>query len=313
MLKKQIFSGKFYAVGESLLDLIAESDSRIKIVPGGSMLNTCVSLGRLGVDTYLISEVGDDKAGEILIKFLNGNGVQTDFYIKNANRKTAIALAFLDENKNATYSFYTDSPLKMELNRLPDFNSSDFLLFGSSYAVKPERVDFVRVMIKKALDSGSFIVYDPNYRKSHASDKESRVAIITQHLVSSTLVKGSDEDFYNLFGMSDPLEVYNHIVKWCKYLVVTSGSTAVHLYTPDFQKEYIVPQIVPVSTIGAGDTFSAGLIYGLLQNGINRQNIGNTQVEVWDKTIGRAIRFASEVCLSPENYLSSDFARANET
>ena len=312
MSKTLIPAGKVFAVGESLLDLISKGNFLLKIVPGGSMLNTCVSLGRLGVDTHLISEFGGDKAGEIIEKFLHANGVQTEYCIKYSNNKTALALAFLDEYKNATYSFYTDFPKELAAFQLPDFSSTDFLLYGSSYAVKPERQDLVGTIVKQANESGAFIFYDPNFRKNHAHANPDYQSVIAQNMKSATLIKGSEEDFMYLFGISDPVDVYNQIRQTCGCLVVTSGSASVNLFTPQIKKKYAVPEIIPVSTIGAGDNFSAGLIYGLLCNGINRKNISNVTVKMWDEMIGRAINFASSVCLSSGNYISKAFVRLNK-
>jgi fructokinase len=69
-----------------------------------------------------------------------------------------------------------------------------------------------------------------------------------------------------------------------------------------------VERIEPVSTIGAGDTFNAGILYGLWKHGYRGEQIGQMEAARWEELLREAIRFSREVCLSYENYLSFDFA-----
>jgi sugar/nucleoside kinase (ribokinase family) len=78
--------------------------------PGGSMLNTAVSLGRCGLEVEMITELGQDKIGQTVLEFLAENGVSTSFIQPADGFKTPIALAFLDEKGNAAYSFYIKYP-----------------------------------------------------------------------------------------------------------------------------------------------------------------------------------------------------------
>jgi fructokinase len=66
--------------------------------------------------------------------------------------------------------------------------------------------------------------------------------------------------------------------------------------------------IIPVSTIGAGDTFNAGIIYSLVREDIGREGIADIKAEIWERIIRTAIGFSTHVCLSPENYISQEFA-----
>ena len=99
-----------YALGETVLDIVSDGSLIMNAIPGGSVLNASVSLGRMGVIVSLISESGIDKAGEIIELFLKRNGVLTDCCIKHPHHKTPLALAFLDDEKKASYSFYYDIP-----------------------------------------------------------------------------------------------------------------------------------------------------------------------------------------------------------
>ena len=58
-------------------------------------------------------------------------------------------------------------------------------------------------------------------------------------------------------------------------LIYTANKHGVHLFTENFHKIFNVPNIKPVSTVGAGDNFSAGLIYGLMQENVYVENVNN--------------------------------------
>ena len=65
-----------------------------------------------------------------------------------------------------------------------------------------------------------------------------------------------------------------------------------------------------VSTIGAGDNFNAGIIYGLLKYNVRRCDLDTLPEETWSRIIRCGIDFATEVCGSYDNYISKEFAES---
>jgi fructokinase len=298
---------KVYALGETVLDLISSGGLSFRGVPGGSVLNASVSLGRMNTEVQLISEWGDDKIADQIEYFLHDNGVKTDFCIRNIEYKTSLALAFLDNSRNASYSFYHHSPELISILHFPDFTKDDILLFGSFYAVKPERREFVEGLLNKAVAAGSIIYYDLNIRKAHAAALETCLPSYIKNISAATIVKGSDEDFRNLFGITDPVEIYKKLGGYCKILLITAGDKPLQIFMPELNKSYNVPDIKPVSTIGAGDNFNAGFIYGIATSGIDSKQLENISVEELDRIIGCGLAFATETCLSDDNYVVGNF------
>ncbi len=296
-----------YAMGETVLDLVSDGGYTMKVIPGGSVLNASVSLGRMGTEIFLLSEFGGDKAGDLIEVFLTQNKVHTDFCIRSTAHKTSLALAFMDEFKKASYSFYIDSPEKLVHNSLPGFTKDDFLLFGSFYSVKSDRKDFVLETLSKAVKANATIYYDLNFRSSHAGELESLLPVYMNNISASTIVKGSDEDFYNLFRLTDPAEIYDFIKPYCKVLIITRGSEPLYVLTPTYIKTYKVPSIRPVSTIGAGDNFNAGFIFGLSRTSIRSDSIESISETDLDRITGCGLAFATETCLSEDNYVRGNF------
>jgi fructokinase len=126
----------------------------------------------------------------------------------------------------------------------------------------------------------------------------------------ATIVRCSDEDLEVLFPRESPEDIYKkYIAPHCPNFIVTKGEKGIWLKTSRFEKTYPVKALTPVSTIGAGDNFNAGLIYGLMQNQITLDEIGKLGETEWDKLIASGKAFAEEVCLSLENYISQSLRK----
>ncbi len=305
-----------YALGETVLDMVSHTPKAgqsvdngymFQAVPGGSVLNAAVSLGRIGADIQLISEFGEDNTGNLINDFLLKNRVKTTYCIKHPHHKTSIALAFLDQTKNASYTFYHDTPDVLPKANIPTLRSEDILLFGSFYSVKPERRSFIISILKNAVEEKSVIYYDLNIRKNHAANMDELLPSYLNNISVATVVKGSDEDFRNLFGADDPAAVYEKISRYCKILIITNGNRPLHVFTPLFHKTYHIPVIIPVSTIGAGDNFNAGFIYGLSTTCFSARQMENISESEIDRMVGCGIAFSTETCMSSQNYITGNF------
>ena len=266
------------------------------------MLNSAVSLGRAGIPVHLISDYGNDHAGELIHKFLLQNAVSTAYVSRYSSGQTALALAFLDPQQNADYSFYKIFPEERLTISFPSAQAGDIVLFGSFYALTESLRPNIMEFIQNAKSNGAFIIYDPNFRRSHLSELEIYRPWILENIGLSNLVRGSDEDFQNIFDASDARQAY-HCVSGagCSLLVYTRSSKSVEVVTNKFSQSYIVPRIQVVSTIGAGDTFNAGMIYAMLKN---ENPVDEYQSSDWDNLIDHGIRFSADVCQSLDNYIS---------
>ncbi|MFO7615719.1 MAG: PfkB family carbohydrate kinase [Bacteroidales bacterium] len=303
---------RIFGLGETVLDLIMRDLEPVAARPGGSMLNGMVSLGRAGLPARFISEYGRDQAGELIDRFLRESGVNTSNVYRYSGGKTALALAFLDERNDAHYTFHRDFPDKRLDIRLPEVGPSDILLYGSYYAIAPEIRGIVGSFIERTCRNGACLVYDPNFRRAHLHEIDRLKPSIIENLQRATLVKGSDEDFRNIFGTTGPDEAWEAVRSLCPNLVYSANTGGVFVRTPSFSSHYPVPEITPVSTIGAGDNFTAGMIVELFrivqdQQTVQVERLGQPE---WDRIIGMGIRFATEVCLSYENSVSREFGRA---
>ncbi len=297
-----------YTVGETLLDIIFKGAEPQTAKPGGSAFNASITLGRLGAPINFISETGQDKVGDLILDFMNDNGVQANFISRYPKGNTAIALAFLNEKSDAEYEFYKDYPAQRLAVDFPDFQKDDLLMFGSFYALNPGIRPRVKELLEKAAQAGTTIMYDPNFRSSHLAERDELVPVIRENLGYATLIRASDEDLRNIFDTDNPDAAWELISPFSDALVYTANAEGVYLRTPSLSIHMEVERIEPLSTIGAGDTFNAGLLYGIWKKGYGREQIKMLNKSQWEEIIATAIRFSREVCLSYDNYLPLGYA-----
>ena len=299
---------KVIGIGETVLDIIFHNNQPQRAVPGGSTFNAMISLSRCGIPTVFISELGNDPVGRLIRSFMEKNRLSAgsvDFF---DDGQTPVAMAFLDENRNAEYTFYKDFP-ETRLNiSFPEINENDVLLFGSYFAVNPVLRNKVRELLRYARAQQAILYYDINFRKAHAGERQALLPGFIENFESATIVRCSDEDLEVLFPQQSPAEIYEqYFLPAKKILIITRGEKNIELKTPSWEKTYPVKAVTPVSTIGAGDNFNAGLVYGILKNTIPTPSFSALPEKQWDQLIDWAQLFATQVCISLDNYVPENF------
>ena len=161
---------KVIGIGETVLDIIFKANKPHTAVPGGSVFNGLVSLGRLGVPVSFISELGNDRVGDIIRAFMEDNNISTELVDCFPDGKSPISLAFLDGENNANYIFYKDYPKQRLDVPLPTINPDDILIFGSYYSLNPALRDRMVEFLDYAKERKAILYYDPNFRKAHAHE-----------------------------------------------------------------------------------------------------------------------------------------------
>ena len=303
---------KVIGIGETLLDIIFREGQPTAAVPGGSVFNGIVSLARAGVPVCFISETGNDRVGDIILRFMRGNGIDTTHVNVFREGKSPVSLAFLDERSDAEYLFYKNYPAQRLDVDLPRIDEDDIVVLGSYYALAPVVRDKVTELLDRARTAGAIVYYDPNFRASHKEEAIRLAPTIIENLEYADIVRGSQDDFAYMYGLRDADRIYKEKVKfYCPNFLCTSGDGTVALRTPRVVKDYPVRPLQAVSTIGAGDNFNAGIIYGLLKHGVRRRQLDQTDETTWDAVVQCGMDFAADVCLSFGNSVSAQFAQAH--
>ncbi len=301
---------KIIGIGETVLDIIFRNEQPIQAVPGGSTFNAIISLSRAGARTSFISETGNDRIGRMIVKFLNDNGCEAGCVNMYPDSKSPLSLAFLNEQNDAEYIFYKDHPHDRLDFSYPDVQPDDIVLFGSYYVLNPVIRPQVKGFLDYAHERGAILYYDVNFRASHQHEVMKLTPNLLENFELADIVRGSSEDFEILFKKSDAEQVYrSQIMFYTKKFICTHAAEPIQLFADNgLRKQYPVAETETVSTIGAGDNFNAGFLFGLLVNNITRTDLemGLTE-EQWDKVVEMGQNFSAEVCRSLYNYVSPEF------
>ncbi len=295
-----------YTLGESLVDIIITGDESATLKAGGGMLNTAVSLARSGIEVSLISETGDDRIAAFINDFLKSNHVSAKYVKKYFHQSTTVAMAFLDERKKPEFTIHKSYPKNRRLIVPEHIEKEDILIFGSLYSLDPAiRVD-LQPLLARARRSGALIIYDPNIRKHNLEHDGLREAF-RENVAFADIIKGSDEDMINLFATKDADECLENIreINPSSIFIITRGEEGVTGFSDDRKAVLPSREVKAVSTIGAGDAFSAGLAYYLVNS--KQANGWNKKTFSLEDMLNTGQSFAASVCGSLENYVSKDF------
>jgi fructokinase len=298
---------RIFGIGEILLDIIFREDKPVAAKPGGSVFNAMVSLARTGEEVHFISELGNDQTGELIARFMESNGMTTQHLKRYPTGNSPLAMAFLNHNNDATYDFYKNYPPSRSLGSLPHFSEDDLLLFGSFYAINSEVAHLVTEMVTNARQQGALVLYDPNIRKNHSNTPD-LLKKTTENMALAHVVRGSDEDFTNLLNLTDPHAVYQQVKNDCPHLIITQNAKGVDLFSTSYVEHFETPPLKPVSTIGAGDNFNAGVLKAFINLDVRVNNLSTLNKSEWHKIINHGQAYAREACLTLDNYVPQGFS-----
>lgn len=260
-------------IGESLIDIVHRGEE-VSEHPGGSPMNVAIGLARLGRDAELATWFGHDPRGDVLAAHIGADHVRLAEAARDA-ATTSTAAATLTEDGQATYVFDLD----WSLPSVDVPAGCPVVHTGSLGACIEPGVDVVRQTVMAARGS-STITYDPNVRPDLQPDPASARAVVEEFVRLADVVKASDEDLAYLGEGADPEEV---LAGWAdlgpKLLVMTCGGDGVIARSASGLEVHLPAKKVTVAdTVGAGDSFMAGLIDGLWSEGLlgaeNRDALG---------------------------------------
>jgi fructokinase len=247
----------YLVVGESLTDVITFARGS-RDFPGGSPLNVAVGLARLGEKATLHTQFGRDRRGQAIKDHLTKSGVHVTPE-STSSTPTSVAIAHIDEAGAATYSF----ELSAELPLLSPVPSVDHVHSGSIGAVLEPGATQVRAIFDVARPH-STISYDPNIRPALMGQPQDAVGRVEALVDRSDVVKASDEDLRWLYPGVDTGEV---AAAWARrgpcLVVVTRGGRGADAFTASTSVRIAPPIVNVVDTVGAGDSFMAGLLAAL--------------------------------------------------
>lgn len=259
--------------GEALIDMLPRTSTLgepcFAPYAGGAVFNTAIALGRLGAPSAFFSGVSNDMLGEILADTLTASKVDTH-YLARSDRPTTVAFVKL-VNGQATYAFYDEGTAGrlLSVDQLPSLGDDIAALFfgGISLVNDPAASTYESLQAREAAARVTMI--DPNIRPGFIAGKEAEYrARIGRMIARADIVKLSDDDLHWLEGQGDPTVLARGILaKGPKVVFITEGAKGARAVTATQDIFVAASKVAVVDTVGAGDTFNAGVLAALHQAG----------------------------------------------
>ena len=261
--------------GEALIDMIPREDADgghcLKPHVGGAVFNTAIALGRLGVSSTFLSGISKDLFGKLLLDALHYSNVQTDLAMLS-DRPTTLAFVELVDGQ-ATYIFYDENTAGRmldpnELPSIPDVTKA--MYFGGISLINEPAADFY-VALAERESSRRIIVADPNIRANFISNEVAYRGRLEQLIACVDIVKVSDDDLHWIIPGALTLVEKAQTLReqGAAIVVLTKGSAGACAFFGAGQVVEVPVQAVQVAdTVGAGDTFNAGVLASLDRVGL---------------------------------------------
>jgi len=253
--------------GEALIDMLPrDCEGKAGFAPfaGGAVFNTAMALGRLGRSTGLFTGLSTDLFGDVLRAELAASQVDSR-YAATSDRPTTLAFVTLSAGQ-ARYAFYDENTAGRMITPedLPVLDDTVHALFlgGISLAVEPCAEAYDALIQREA--GARVTMIDPNIRPGFIRDEARYRARIERMLAAADIVKLSDEDLEWLFGPGNVRSKAREVLAMGpKIVFITQGAQGAFAVSGDIEAEVASERVDVVDTVGAGDTFNAGVLAAL--------------------------------------------------
>ena len=258
-------------IGEALIDLVpADAAGTYTAFPGGSPYNVAVGLARLGHPTSLMARLAATALGRILRERAEAEGIDLAA-APSAAEPATLAVVSLDAQARASYDFYREGTAdwqwtERECDRAPERTA--VLHFGSLASWTPPGDQHILGLAARLRGLGDVLVsYDPNVRPGLLGDPSHGRTLVERGVRTAHLVKASQEDIAWLYpGLPAARVAGRWISLGAAVVVITDGADGATAFTASGQTIHRPALPIAVAdTVGAGDSFTAGLIDSLIR------------------------------------------------
>lgn len=253
--------------GEALIDMLPREtrEGAPAFAPhaGGAVFNTAIALGRLGVSAGFFSGISTDLFGQVLMDQLAASKVDAGLAVRSG-RPTTLAFVTLTDGQ-AKYAFYDENTAgrMLEVADLPEIPDSVTAMFFGGISLPPEPcgATYEGLMLREAGRRVTMI--DPNIRPDFITDEPRYRARIERMIAAADIVKVSDEDLDWLGSTPEAI-----LAGGARLVCLTEGAKGVRAFHAGGESFVAAKTVEVVDTVGAGDTFNAGLMAGLERAGV---------------------------------------------
>ncbi|NQT46969.1 MAG: carbohydrate kinase [Candidatus Omnitrophica bacterium] len=261
---------KIVCCGEMPVDFISKMKTRGQMqfcaTPGGCIFNTAVLSSKLGLEVAMVTRIGKDRLADFVIDYARSQGIDTRGIVQTEDTKTPLAIACIDKKGDASYSFYKmiGPQLAIPDKDIPKrlFDGASIFHCGSAYSYNDYSHQTLMKLLNIAREKKLFISYDPNARKKMVVGSKAARARMLNILPFVSLAKMNDFDLKFITAQKTLDKALRKIKDLTDaHIVITLGAKGAFYLRG--KKRIFVPafKVKVADTIGAGDSFTAGLLY----------------------------------------------------
>jgi fructokinase len=249
--------------GEALMDVVVAPSGAATAFAGGAPFNVARMIARLGGECQFLGRISGDRFGRRLRAELDRLGVQLAVP-QPTPAPTTLAIAELDDDGIAEYTFYLDgtAAAQLELNPLTQgiLRDSRVIVFGGLGIVMEPIASTLWELICRTRH-GAMVVFDVNCRERAIKDVAAYRRTVMELLAHVDIVKVSVEDMRVLAPAEDPARAARALLDCgAAAVLLTDGPNPVTVLTPSGERSVAVPAVQVVDTVGAGDAFVAAFV-----------------------------------------------------
>lgn len=241
-------------------------------IPGGAPMNVALHLKQLDLDSHMISKIGNDQPGKELSSYLKNRGINTEMVMIDKNFPTGKVIVNDKDKQNVKYEIVAPvawDKIEWNENMQDIVDQADAFIFGSLAARDAVSGDTLQQLLR----TSTLRIFDINLRAPHYSMEK-----IINFLDATDILKVNEEEFNIIaehLGFSDDMkttcknleDAYNF-----KMICVTRGDKGAILCINGSFYEHNGYSVIVKDTVGSGDAFLSGLVYGYL-NGTQPEDI----------------------------------------
>jgi fructokinase len=247
--------------GEALIDLIDEAGA-LRPHPGGGPFNTAMALGRLGVPVCFLGRLSNDRFGRLLATSLADSGVG-DRYILRGAAPTPLALVHDTPDGDHEFAFYLAGTAYTDVDAadLPELDSDVLAVSVGTLALTTDPPAGAIEALLQRESHRRLIVLDPNVRPGAIGDRDVYRRRFERCAGASHVVKLSDADASWLYPGESLETIVDMILSWgARVVVLTLGVDGALARNRVDAAQVGSPAVDVADTVGAGDSFVAGLL-----------------------------------------------------
>ena len=265
--------------GEALIDFLNDNHrmegpiaiQNFRQFPGGAPANVAVAIAKLGGAARFAGQVGKDRFGDFLISALDTYNVDTSLVKQHDSAKTALAFVFLDDSGERSFEFFRDHTADMLLTQFDVkdqwFMNSDVFHFCSNTLTESAIAETTLFAIEKAKKQGNLVSFDINLRHNLWQGGKADIDVVKSCFKFVDIIKVSKEELDYLEPEGEIAFVKGAVAEGVKLVLVTDGGNPIKVIAKGIYSEITPPQTTVVDTTAAGDAFTGGFLYALVEQG----------------------------------------------